>query len=110
MTKEPRGLLIAGSIPTPGLLSDQQIEDLKDDLLFIRRKQTLSIFFNVALAAFQRGFLKTANQACQISSTSPIKPSYLRRARWGQSRLRLQQSLRSRDTDYLTTNGGDPPA
>ena len=48
-----------------GVLSDRQIEDLKDDLMFIRRKQTLSSFFNVALAAFQRGFLKTANQACQ---------------------------------------------
>jgi hypothetical protein len=49
-------------------LSDEQrreIEDLKDDLVFIRRKQTLSSFFNVGLAAFQRGFLKTANYACE---------------------------------------------
>lgn len=43
----------------------KEIEDLKDDLVFIRRKQTLSSFFNVGLAAFQRGFLKTANHACQ---------------------------------------------
>jgi hypothetical protein len=46
-------------------LSEQQIQALKDDLVFIRRKQTLSTFFNVGLATFQRGFLKTANQACQ---------------------------------------------
>jgi tetratricopeptide (TPR) repeat protein len=46
-------------------LSEAAIEGLKDDLMFIRRKQTLSSFFNVGLAAFQRGFLKTANQACQ---------------------------------------------
>lgn len=46
-------------------LNEEAIEDLKDDLVFIRRKQTLSSFFNVGLAAFQRGFLKTANQACQ---------------------------------------------
>jgi hypothetical protein len=49
-------------------LSEEQskeIDDLKDDLVFIRRKQTLSSFFNVGLAAFQRGFLKTANYACE---------------------------------------------
>lgn len=48
-------------------LTGEEIEDLKDDLVFIRRKQTLSSFFNVGLAAFQRGFLKTANQACQAA-------------------------------------------
>lgn len=41
------------------------IEDLKDDLVSIRRKQTLISFFNVALVAVQRGFLRTANNACQ---------------------------------------------
>ncbi len=48
-------------------LTQKQIGELKDDLVFIRRKQTLSNFFNVGLAAFQRGFLKTANQACQAA-------------------------------------------
>lgn len=48
-------------------LMERQIEELKDDLIFIRRKQTLSSFFNVGLTAFQRGFLKTANQACQAA-------------------------------------------
>lgn len=44
---------------------NQVIEDLKDDLVSIRRKQTLISFFNVALVALQRGFLRTANNACQ---------------------------------------------
>lgn len=48
-------------------LSEVEIEDLKDDLVFIRRKQTLSNFFNVGLAAFQRGFLRSARQACEAA-------------------------------------------
>ncbi len=58
--------------PTTGHLSrvndssskNQAIEELKDDLVSIRRKQTLISFFNVALVATQRGFLRTANKAC----------------------------------------------
>jgi hypothetical protein len=36
-----------------------------DDLVFIRQKHTLAILFNVGLANLQRGFLRTANFACQ---------------------------------------------
>lgn len=42
-------------------------EDLIDDLIFIRQKQTLSILFNVGLANLQRGFLRSAAYACQAA-------------------------------------------
>lgn len=42
-------------------------EQLTDDLVFIRQKQTLASLFNVGLAAFQRGFLRTAENACRAA-------------------------------------------
>ncbi len=48
-------------------LTDAEIDELSDDLIFIRQKQTLASLFNVGLAAFQRGFLRTAENACQAA-------------------------------------------
>jgi len=45
-----------------------EIEELDDDLVFIRQKQTLSISFNVGLAELQRGFLRSADYACQAAT------------------------------------------
>lgn len=44
-----------------------EIEKLADNLVFIRRKQTLSTSFNVGLAELQRGFLRFAAYACQAA-------------------------------------------
>jgi hypothetical protein len=44
---------------------EAEIEGLTDDLVFIRQKQTLSSLFNVGLVNLQRGFLRTAEYACQ---------------------------------------------
>jgi hypothetical protein len=44
-----------------------EIENLADDLVFIRRKQTLSTSFNVGLAELQRGSLRFAAYACQAA-------------------------------------------
>ena len=40
---------------------------LTDDLVFIRQKQTLVSLFNVGLANLQRGFLHSAEYACQTA-------------------------------------------
>src|SRR6266705_1384358 len=45
-----------------------ETEELGDDLAFIRQKQTLSISFNVGLAELQRGFLRSADYACQAAN------------------------------------------
>jgi hypothetical protein len=45
----------------------KEIEKLDDDLVFIRRKQTLSTSFNVGLAELQRGSLRIAAYACQAA-------------------------------------------
>jgi tetratricopeptide (TPR) repeat protein len=41
--------------------------ELMDDLVLIRQKHTLAVLFNVGLANLQRGFLRTANFACQAA-------------------------------------------
>lgn len=46
---------------------ENEIVDLEDDLIFIRRKHTLAILFNFGLDNLQRGFLDNANQACQAA-------------------------------------------
>lgn len=43
------------------------VEGLTDDLVFIRQKQTLSSLFNVGLANLQRGYLHSAEYACQAA-------------------------------------------
>ncbi|HJP93003.1 MAG TPA: hypothetical protein VJ875_13685 [Pyrinomonadaceae bacterium] len=45
-----------------------EIQELVDDLVFIRQKLTLSISFNVGLAELQRGFLRSADYACQTAN------------------------------------------
>jgi hypothetical protein len=45
-----------------------EIEELADDLVFIRQKLALSISFNVGLAELQRGFLRSADYACQTAN------------------------------------------
>jgi hypothetical protein len=47
--------------------AENEIEKLVDDLVFIRRKQTLSTSFNVGLAELQRGSLRFAAYACQAA-------------------------------------------
>lgn len=47
--------------------AEADIEKLVDDLVFIRRKQTLSTSFNVGLAELQRGSLRVAAYACQAA-------------------------------------------
>lgn len=44
---------------------ETEIDELTDDLVFVRQKQTLSSLFNVGLANLQRGFLHSAEYACQ---------------------------------------------
>src|SRR5205085_1269512 len=46
---------------------ENEIMDLEDDLIFIRRKHTLAILFNFGLDNLQRGFLDIANHACQAA-------------------------------------------
>lgn len=46
---------------------EEKIEGLTDDLVFIMQKQTLSSLFNVGLADLQRGFLNSAEYACQAA-------------------------------------------
>jgi hypothetical protein len=46
---------------------EEEIEALTDDLMFIMQKQTLSSLFNVGLANLQRGFLDSADYACQAA-------------------------------------------
>lgn len=46
---------------------EDKIESLGDDLVFVRRKQTLSTSFNVGLAELQRGSLRFAAYACQAA-------------------------------------------
>lgn len=43
----------------------EDADALTDDLVFIRQKQTLVSLFNVGLANLQRGFLQSAEYACQ---------------------------------------------
>jgi hypothetical protein len=45
----------------------KKVEELTDDLVFIRQKQTLSSLFNVGLANLQRGFLHSAEYACEAA-------------------------------------------
>ncbi len=47
--------------------ANADIKTLEDDLVFIRRKQTLSTSFNVGLAELQRGSLRVAAYACQAA-------------------------------------------
>ncbi len=47
--------------------TEDEIEKLSNDLIFIRRKQTLSTSFNVGLAELQRGTLRFAAYACQAA-------------------------------------------
>lgn len=47
--------------------AENEIKKLVDDLVFIRRKQTLSTSFNVGLAEVQRGSLRIAAYACQAA-------------------------------------------
>ncbi|HEV7474346.1 MAG TPA: hypothetical protein VGN90_09865 [Pyrinomonadaceae bacterium] len=61
-------LFVLNKVSNPSDEQRNEIEGLKDDLVFIRRKQTLSSFFNAGLAAFQRGFLRSARQACEAAS------------------------------------------
>ncbi|MFL6253940.1 MAG: hypothetical protein ACJ74T_02885 [Pyrinomonadaceae bacterium] len=44
---------------------DADVDELTDDLVFIRQKQTLVSLFNVGLANLQRGFLHSAEYACR---------------------------------------------
>jgi hypothetical protein len=46
---------------------ESEIEKLIDNLVFIKRKQTLSTSFNVGLAELQRGSLRIAAYACQAA-------------------------------------------
>lgn len=46
---------------------ERKINELTDDLVFIRQKQTLSSLFNIGLANLQRGFLRSAEYACQAA-------------------------------------------
>lgn len=43
------------------------IRGLEDDLVFIRQKHTLTILFSFGLDNLQRGFLDSANHACQAA-------------------------------------------
>jgi hypothetical protein len=54
---------VEDAIREPG----DELAGLEDDLVFIRQKQTLAILFSVGLDNLQRGFLDSANHACQAA-------------------------------------------